>query len=354
MNLERPADWRRQGLINFEHEQRIVESEGGAYGDPSGLRIREALAYLGSLLLVGGGIILSLDVFGLDDVFFGQEEGNDWGAFLVAMAVALGLAAIAFLFGRDDPVAERATGFIASVSVAALAFAVILFVGTIADFGDSTILVLGLVTLAAALPVWIWQPSAPTQVAVHVSLWIVVIGLIAIVESEDQFGFLDFEEVTVFSGVLFLILGIGWLTLTHVGYMLPTTTGLVLGTLAAWVGTEILVSDTNGWLILQLALGGGLIVYGLTWGRSVVIFLGALIAAEGTARLISELFDDITTGAIVALVLGAGALLMAIASRDRGSWNLVTALTAPPSGEDSAPLPPPLPGEEPPTASEDE
>ncbi|MDH3426126.1 MAG: hypothetical protein OEM22_05580 [Acidimicrobiia bacterium] len=354
MNLERPADWRRQGLINFEHEQRIVESEGGAYGDPSGLRIREALAYLGTLLLVGGGLVLAFDVLDLGELLFTGDEGNDWGAFLVALAVALGVGAIAYLFGRDDPVSERAVGYIAALAIGTFAVAAGLFVATIADFGDSAILILGLVTLVAALPTWVWQPSAPTHIALHVSLWIVIVGLITVVDSDALPGLLSLEDVTVFSAVLFIILGIGWLALTHVGYMVPTATGLVLGTLATWTGTEILVADTSGWLILQLALGGGLIVHAITHGRSVVMFLGALIAAEGTARLIGELFDDITTGAIVALVLGAGALLMAIASRDRGSWNLVTALTVPPSGEDSAPLPPPLPGEEPPIASEDE
>ncbi len=347
MDLEQPADWRRQGLINFEHEQRIVESEGGGYGDPTGLRVREALAYLGALLLVGGGLVLAIDV--LDpEALFGGDEGNDWGAFLVALAVALGLGAIGYLFGRDDPVSERATASIAAFSVGTFAFAAGLFVTTIADFGNSTILILGLVTVLAALPIWLWQPSSTTQVALHLADWIVIIGLITIIDSDDQFGFLNLEEVTVFSGVLFLILGIGWLALTHVGYMRPTTTGFVLGTVAAWTGTEILVTDTSGWLILQLALGGGLVAYGVTRSRSIVMFLGAIIAAEGTARLIGELFDDLTTGAIVALVLGAGALLIAVASRDRGSWNLVTAAGPSPGEGDAPTLPPPLPGEEPP------
>jgi hypothetical protein len=118
---------------------------------------------------------------------------------------------------------------------------------------------------------------------------IVVIGILIVVGiGEDGLLFFDVSDVAALGGVLISVLGIGWLFLTHIGYMRPPVTGYVLGFLAAWMGAEILVNDASGWIILQLALGESLLVYGASAGSSVVLALGSLVLAEGMAPVIGE------------------------------------------------------------------
>lgn len=76
-------------------------------------------------------------------------------------------------------------------------------------------------------------------------------------------------------------------------------------------GAEILVNDASGWIILQLALGESLLVYGASAGSSVVLALGSLVLAEGMARVIGEQVDDVAYGAIAPLELGAAVELPA-------------------------------------------
>jgi len=55
-----------------------------------------------------------------------------------------------------------------------------------------------------------------------------------------------------------------------------------------------------------------------------VLALGSLVLAEGMARLIGELVDDVTSGAIAPLELGAAVELLAISIHGRVTWRAVT------------------------------
>ncbi len=325
MDLAKTTQWRESGAINFEAEQRIVEAEGGTYPDAVKLRRREALLYFGGLLVISGGLALAFDL----STFDFSADGNGAAGVLVAVLVSMVLAGTAAYNDSDDPVARRANGFLAAAAVfgAAVAAGILFFVSI--NPSNGSLLLMGVITAGAGYGAWRWLPSAPTQVALHIGLWLVVFGLLIVVGADSgNLELLGFTGLSVMSGVMFLALGCGWLALTHTGYIVPKTTGYVLGIITAATGTQILSSTNEAAVIFQLALGIALLAYGVTESRSVVIFFGGSIAATGVLTLISSLTEETRGAAVAATGLGILALLLAILKKDDGTW-----LVAPPTLE---------------------
>ena len=321
MDHARPSRWRNKGLIGFEAEQRIVESEGGTYRDAEQLRWREGLAYLGGLLVLGGGLALALDI--ATPTVFGRS-GDAVGGLLVTAMLAFGLAAAALALNQGDPVSDRAVGFLASTSVVAVAgFAGIVFFDLI-NPAEGSFLMFSIPTGAAAFVAWRWMPTALTLTALHVTNWFAVIGVLIVV-GVDTRG-LDLSGLGVLSGLLFVALGMAWLTLTYFEYLQPRTAGYVLGILAAYLGSQILIAVATGWVVVGLALGAGLVGFGIRESRSVVIFLGCYVLAGSAGVALSNLFDGTRAVATAATVAGAAALGAAFLIKDQGSWRPVAPL----------------------------
>lgn len=333
MDFSKAAQWRRNGVISFEAEQRIVEAEGGNYRDAQPLRWREALAYIGGLLVLGGGLTLAFQV--LTTTSFGGE-GSGPGALLVTLVVAAGLAGAARNLDTGDPVSDRIVGFLAAAAAAAIAgFAGIVFFD-IVNPAKGSLLMFSVLTGAAAYGAWRWRPTSLTQVAMHITAWLAVFGVLIVVGLNDSgLGFFGFTGLGVLAGLLLLGLGIGWLALTHTGYMEPKVTGYVLGILAASTGSQILVTVGTGWIIVGLALGAVLVAFGVRESRTVVVFLGSWILAGAGAVALGTLIDGTEGVTIAAAGVGIVALLVAVLIRDQGSWS-----PTPPMAESLADEPP--------------
>ncbi|NNF10267.1 MAG: hypothetical protein HKN74_08290 [Acidimicrobiia bacterium] len=239
--------------------------------------------------------------------------------------LAFGLAAAALALNQGDPVSNRAVGFLASTSSVAVAgFAGIVFFDLI-NPAEGSVLMFSIPTGAAAFVAWRWMPTALTLTALHVTNWFAVIGVLIVI-GVDTRG-LDLSSLGVISGLLFLALGMAWLMLTYFEYLQPRTAGYVLGILAAYLGSQILITVATGWVVVGLALGAGLIGFGIRESRSVVIFLACYVLAGSAGVALSNLFDGTRAVAMAATVAGAAALGAAFLIKDQGSWRPVAPLS---------------------------
>ncbi len=307
-------EWRHRSLITIDQEEAIEAAEGIFEVGRAERRIPEALAYLGGLLFLIGGLILAFDSVEVDAL----REPSSTRAFTIALLVSIALGAAAwYLRGRDDqPVALRATAVVAGLAVVAFAVAAAIFFFDLFDFGDSSLLIMGLALTAVSFPAWRWRPAAPTQIVLALSLGLVVVGILAIIVDDLFFFGPDEGDLTV-GGLLFAGLGLAWLVLTYRGTFRPTNTGYVLGTVLAYVGFELLAAIADGWIILQIAFGISLVLAGVWMARTLMIALGMWGAVVGLARLLGILFDTAVPTGTVSIVLGAAALGGAIAFRRR-------------------------------------
>ena len=319
MDITKATRWRRDGVISFEAEQRIVETEGGDYPDAEPLRWREALAYLGGLLVLGGGLVLALEV--LTPSSF-RGEGNGVGGLLISLVVAAGLAGAAWNLDTGDPISVRIVGFLAATAVVAIGGAAGILFFDVINPAEGSLLTFSVMTGAAAYGAWRWAPTALTQVVMHITAWLALIGvLIVIGVDQSSFGFFGLTQLSVLTGFLFLALGIGWIALSYTGYMEPKVTGYVLGILAASFGSQVLVTLGAGWVIVGLGLGAGLTAFGVRESRTVIVFFGSWIIAGAGSVALATLIDDTMSVAIAVAVVGMAALLLAVLMRDQGSWS---------------------------------
>ncbi len=215
--------------------------------------------------------------------------------FLLALLAGFGMRAS----GRPEVARAATVAWLVAVALAAGTTAV---VGSEYDANDNNIaLYVGLVALAAAIPLWVIQPSHPQVVGVVGSLFMLAQGAGA---WADPFN----AEV---AGVTALLLGAAGLALADTGRFEPGATSRFLFAALAMGGAfEAMVDDGSAWAeTLFFAVAAGLVALSLFRGRFAYMIVGVLGAFVGLVWFMFEHFED-EIGAPVVLML-TGAILIA-------------------------------------------
>ncbi|MDH3730373.1 MAG: hypothetical protein OES13_04510 [Acidimicrobiia bacterium] len=356
----RLAEWRAQGHLSIDQEEAIARSEGAADVMATDRRMLEALTYIGAVLFLIGSLIVAFDVGLPDDILFDGGDSNSWGLFLLSLAaaIALGLAAWMISERSSDPATDRGVGLTALAAWVAFLVAEVVLVVDLVDFGQASTLMVGLAALAIALPIYLWRPGAPAQLALAIASVVTIVGVLVILfDSEDVFGvaFGSSSDTTFFlvGGLLFTAFGLGWLHLADRGHLVPRNLGYVLGGWVALVGAAFFPNIAQGWVVVMLGIGIFLTLTGVWKSRTLLMAIGTVFIVYGLAGLLDLLFEDsILSAGIVMLLAGAAALAAVIVRSDTVAASAMRMpeadVTTPPSLPD---LEPDLPAD-PPTESQ--
>jgi hypothetical protein len=197
----------------------------------------------------------------------------------------------------------------------------VVLVVDLVDFGEASTLIVGLASFAVALPLYLWRPGAPMQLALALASVISLAGLLILLfDAADVFGF-DFGEPSDsffwVAGLLFTALGLGWLHLADRRYLVPRNLGYVLGGWIAFVGAQFFPVIAQGWTIIIAGIGVFLVLAGVWRARTLLMAIGTIFVVFGLIGLLELLFEDSALSAgIVMLVAGAAALAAVIMRSD--------------------------------------
>lgn len=325
-------EWANEGLVSFEQADAIRVHEGEPPPEVEG-RLIEASSYVGAVLLLLGSFIIASELL---------DDGNEGGA-LAALVVAMVLlaAAGAYVLRSAEPPSTRGVGFVLGLTaIAALGAANVLFV-EIADAGDSTVLLVGLVTLLVGFAGWRTRPSAPTQIVFYLGGVLTIVGFMILVELSDiDVFFFDFESFGRTLAILLWLLGAVWLFLGWAGIVGPVNTAYALGSATLLIASAALTSIDDPWIVLTAATAAGLLAGGIYLRRTVLaafgtgaaalllgLFLGLILEVEGTAV-------GVVFAVVGAVGLGAAAYLVFEETR-----YAVPPLAPPPPRPEEPPLP---------------
>lgn len=316
------ALWRAQGHLSIDQEEAIARGDGAADPASTDTRMLEALTYVGAVLFLIGALIVSFDIGLPDDIFF-ERGGNTWGLFLLALATALALGVAAWMISErsSHPAIDRGVGLTALGAWVAFLVAEVVLVLDLVDFGEASTLIVGLASVAVALPLYLWRPGAPLHLALALASVITIVGLLIVLfDSADIFGFGFGSPSDSFfwtAGLLFTAFGLGWLHLADRGYLVPRNLGYVLGGWVTLVGAQFFPIIAQGWTVIIAGIGIFLMLAGVWRARTLLMAIGTVFIVYGLIGLLELLFEDSALSAgIVMLIAGGGALAAVIVRSD--------------------------------------
>lgn len=304
---ERLDDWVAAGLIDPEQAERIrtFESDaasGPADARPNGMtggtrwRLAEALGYLGGALAVLAAVLLVGEFW---------DELETWARLLLLLTTsALLLAAGAWARVTRVEAVGRLGGFLWFASVVTWAFAVGIAIDrTVEPADETTVLVVGLLSVSYAAPLWWWRREALQQLAVFAGLAAALLAALGHVEHIEPEGF----------GMSLWALAVSWGLFTWAGPVRPTRTGYVVAGFAALAGSQVVSFGAEpGWgHALGLLTAAILLAASVAVGSFAMMGLGAAGAFVFVAQIVFEYFAD-TIGVPLALFV-VGVLLIGAA-----------------------------------------
>ena len=202
--------------------------------------LTEAVAYVGALLLLGGGIAA-----------VGQRwsDISGWGHVgLLGAVAAVFLVAGVVLRTVDDDAIRRLVSVLWSGSVVGVAASVAVVTGEVLGSGDATtLLVTGLATAAYAAVLWLLRRRALQNAALFGALIVTVCGVIATA----------FASPTALVFALSLwVLGLAWAALGWLRIVEPLWASMPLGVLLALIAPSVGIAD-HGWMFAVAIVTAG-------------------------------------------------------------------------------------------------
>lgn len=288
-DLER---WVEAGLIDPETAEAIESYEGRlAEGQGVGRGI-EAIAYLGSALILIAVSLLAVEFW---------AEIAPWGRFALTAGVTAVLLVVGYLLGRSEvPAVERAQTFAWFLAAFGVALSATVAAGDLAELDDqdSFLFVAG-VSFGAAVVLWWLRSSILQMVAMGLGAYATVIALVSRFENAPDWVF----------GLSFAGVGLVWLLLTWTGFFTPSKTSYAV----AGVGL-LLISFPEAidmpWPLLGLLAGLALMGISVALRENVLLGLGVLGLFIYIPMTIFELFGE-TVGVPFALLI-TGLILLGV------------------------------------------
>jgi hypothetical protein len=268
---------------------------GGPARHSSVSLLTEAVAYVGAILLLAGGIAA---------VAQNWNDIKDWGhvGLLAAAAALFFVAGVVLRNVRDDAI-QRLVSVLWFVSVGGVASAVAVMTHDVyGNSGPTTLLVTGLATTAYSMGLWLLRRSALQNAALFGSLILAVCGAIAT----------SFESPTAIMFALSLwLLGLAWTTLGWLHVAEPMWTSMPLGVLLALIAPSIAVVD-HGWMFAVAIVTAGVLMAASVPLHNPPLLGVATVAMFGyLTALLVRYFED-SLGVPAALAIG-GLLILGLA-----------------------------------------
>jgi hypothetical protein len=257
--------------------------------------LTEAVAYVGAVLVLGGGIAA---------VVQNWNDISDWGHVgLPAAVAALFLAAGLVLRNVADDAIRRLVSALWFVSVGGVAAAVALATHDVyGGSGTTTLLVTGLATTAYSTALWLLRRRALQNAALFVSLIVAVCGVIAA----------SFESPTPSTFALSLwALGLAWAGLGWLRVAEPMWTSMPLGVVLALVAPSVGIAD-HGWMFaIAIATAGALMAASVPLHNTPLLGVATVAMFAYVTWVLVRYFTD-SLGVPAALAI-AGLLILGLA-----------------------------------------
>ncbi|NUT18866.1 MAG: hypothetical protein HOV77_06750 [Hamadaea sp.] len=287
------------GFYYWAQRRRDRSATPGSSASTGGRRISlitEAMAYVGSILVLAGAITA-----------VGQrwDDMTDWGHVAVFTGAALFFLIIGLLVRRvREPAVQRVIGVVWLLSTAGVAGAVGFAAYQVAGWtAETTTLSVGLATSAYAAVLWLIHRAALQNAALFTAFVVTIVGvnLVAVGDTPPSPSFV----------LALWAFGTGWAVLAWRHVIEPLWTGLPLGTVLALTAPSIGVAD-HGWLY-AVAITSSAAVMALSVPTRNPLFLGlGTLATFGyvTAVVIRYFGDQLGVPATLAIT---GVLIIALA-----------------------------------------
>lgn len=289
-DLER---WVAAGLISRDETEAIAafEAERGASTRVS--RGMEAVAYLGSSLVLVALGILALEFW---------DRLQPWGQLGLSAIVTAVLFVVGVILGRsDEPAVARAQTFAWFLTVAGVALTAFVAMGEVLEMSEEDSLIyIASASLLAAVALWWSRSSVLQMVAMAITALFTVIAALSRFETVPDWAF----------GLSFAGLGVIWLLLTWGGVFKPVRTSYALGGIGV-----LLIAFPAGvempWPLFGLLIGLGLMGLSVRLDETVLLGLGVLGLFIYIPMTIFEWFGE-TLGVPVALLVTGLILLLVV------------------------------------------
>lgn len=282
--------WVDAGLIDQETAEAIESFEEDRTADRGIGRGMEALAYLGSTLVLIAVAILATEFW---------DEIDPWGRFGLAAGVTAVLLLVGWLLGRSEvPAVQRAQIFAWFLAAFGVALTATVATSDIAGLdGRDAFVYVAAVSFLAAIVLWLMRESVLQLVAMGLGAYVTIIAAVSRIESAPDWVM----------GLTFALVGAIWLFLTWVGALRPTRSSYAV----AGVGL-LLISFPEAmelpWPLLGLLAGVSLMGLSVLLKENVLLGLGVLGLFIYIPMTIFEVFGD-TVGVPFALLITGLVLL---------------------------------------------
>jgi len=282
----------------------------------------EVAGYLGVALAMGGAGILVSEYW---------DELGVSGHIAVPLVGAVVAYACAWLLYRSEAAqARRLSQTLLAIGVLATGFTGAMIAQPIADniFGEYdpdpyvmtvqidyaetwTALVGALTAALAGGVTWFLRKGALTQAAF-------MVALIAVVTSAQSFFVWDRNNTPVMiAGAVLLVLGTLWVVFGALERITPVRTALVMGSVSALLGLQMLLRSDQGELntwagLLGVAYGIAGIVASIYLKRGTLLGFGAAFIILFATMLVTDLFGGRVGAPVMLLVLGVLFIVIAV------------------------------------------
>ena len=290
--------WREAGIVTDEQVAAITAFE--AKGSPDhgrGILLAEALGYVGAAIAVAAAALL------LGDRWDALNLGGRLG--LIGLLTAIVAGAGFALRGSGSAPIRRLVSLLLTAGIVGVGWIVGVVTNDVLNWaGYTTTLAVGLVALVLATGLYLWRPRALAQLAMLASALTIVGGV---------FGQPGLDGTTVWLGLTFWAVGLGWALLGLGEWLRPTVVAVGFGAVVALVAAQI-GSDGDArpaTLALGLATAGALLARGVARAEAYLVTIGALGVLVFLPQLVIDIFGDAIGALITMLVVG---LLLVVVS----------------------------------------
>lgn len=286
-DLER---WVGAGLIDPDTAQAIEQFEEKRSSERGVGRGMEAIAYLGSALVLIAVGLLAIEFW---------DEIEAWGRLALSGGATAILVIVGWLLGRsEEPAVDRAQAFAWFLAALGVALTVTVAASDLADLdSQDTFLYAASISLVAAILLWLFRSSVLQLVAIGLGAYATVIASISRIDDPPDWAF----------GLSFAALGLVWLVLTWMDVLHPTRTSYAIGGMGL-----LMISFPEAvempWPLVGLVAGGALMGVSVFLKENVLLGLGVLGLFVYIPMTIFELFGE-TVGVPFALLITGLVLL---------------------------------------------
>jgi hypothetical protein len=299
---DRLGEWRSAGLITAKQVKDIAAFERqraapGAAPQGRAAPVAEAIGYVGAVIAVAAVGILLGDRW--SDLNFG-------GRLAIVGLLTLIVAGAAFtLRGNPREPIQRLVSVLAVAALGGVAWLTVIIATETTEWrAENIALTVSLVVFAFAVPLYLFRRRAFPQLAVFVSLLV----LVGTVFARPAFsGGLSWGAIAVWAA------GAAWVLLALGGWHKPAELAILTGSAAAIIGAATAAAgDGRSWLLwLGLATAAALMWRGVIIDEFLMVALGAIGVLIFVPQIVLEYFPE-GSKAIVAMLI-TGLLLVVFA-----------------------------------------